>query len=404
MKKLWFVVLLGCTVSLWAEFPHRKFEFGFDASSGFANNCLGLKALLQKNQTIDFADLSRSLSQDFKFYGDMKGSVFFNLEIPDKFGIGIFTGIDVTAQTSLPQSLIDLIAEGKNLNKKYTDSFGLGGAFFVESGLRTSFTFKKLNKLKISLQPAYYIPLLYLTRPSAEYSLKRGPNGSIKATGRYEMAVYSAFPLEDFEGLEDLPGSYFSCLTNGSGGVDLGLSVEYPLLSNLTLGASFTHIPILPAELNNKATIRGGFSLNTDDILGQIKDDGLDIFSNFDVTDGTGSMTVRRPFKAGLNAVYRPFKIRLFALIPHIGFTMNSIYDVPLYLDAGLTAELNLGDVLVIDIGSHYEDLLWKQRLDVLLNLRAFEIDLGLSLQSQEFLKSFQFNGLAVSLGLRLGW
>jgi hypothetical protein len=75
-----------------------------------------------------------------------------------------------------------------------------------------------------------------------------------------------------------------------------------------------------------------------------------------------------------------------------------------MYVDFGGTAEVNLLDVFVVGLGTHYEDLAWRHSLGLAFNARAVELDLGISIQSQSFLKSFQAAGIRVDLGFKMGW
>jgi hypothetical protein len=73
-------------------------------------------------------------------------------------------------------------------------------------------------------------------------------------------------------------------------------------------------------------------------------------------------------------------------------------------VDFGLTGELNLADIFIFGVGTHYEDLVWKQRVNLVLNFRVIELGVGISTQSQQFLKSFQGVGLGVDVGFRMGF
>jgi hypothetical protein len=105
-----------------------------------------------------------------------------------------------------------------------------------------------------------------------------------------------------------------------------------------------------------------------------------------------------------MDAVYRPFNIRLLTIRPDFALVFNSVYDTPLFLDFGISGEMNLGDLLILSAGTHLEDLVWKERAGLILNLRVFEITAGITTQSQQFLRSFQGAGFAVDLGVRLGF
>jgi hypothetical protein len=82
----------------------------------------------------------------------------------------------------------------------------------------------------------------------------------------------------------------------------------------------------------------------------------------------------------------------------------NSIYDTPVYLDFGITGELNLWDIVTIDVGTRLEDLVWKERAGLSLNFRVIELLAGITSQSQQFVRSFQGAGFAVDIGVRVGY
>jgi hypothetical protein len=65
---------------------------------------------------------------------------------------------------------------------------------------------------------------------------------------------------------------------------------------------------------------------------------------------------------------------------------------------------LNLADIFTVTVGTRLEDLVWKERIAVALNLRIFELAVGITTQSQQFLRSFQGAGFAVEVGFRAGF
>jgi hypothetical protein len=194
-----------------------------------------------------------------------------------------------------------------------------------------------------------------------------------------ETAIYTPLPLAD-------PGDTNLGDMLRKGGMDLTLRGEYPLLRNLLIGSAITHIPILPGEL------RDTYSIHGDPAAG---------------VSGTGNaVLLRRPFNIGIDAVYRPFYKRLFTLKPEFALAFNPIYDTPVtfYADFALTGELNIRDLLILDLGTHYEVLTWKQRADLSLNFRVVEFTVGVTTQSPHFIETFQGAGFGIDLGIRLGF
>ncbi|GHV76725.1 hypothetical protein AGMMS49942_15460 [Spirochaetia bacterium] len=222
-----------------------------------------------------------------------------------------------------------------------------GSASFLEAGLWFS---TRIRRWTLTVRPSYFLPLVYVN----------------------ETEIYTPLPLAP-SGDTDL----LSMLRKG--GLDLSLRGEYPLFRNLLIGGTITHIPLLTAEL--KDTYSRGVS-------------------------GTGNKVLFRPFKLGVNAVYRPFYKWLFTLKPEVALVFNTIYDTPVsvYGDFALTGEFNLREVVILDLGTHYEDLTWKQRAALTLNFRALELTIGISTQSPQFIETFQGVGFGIDLGVRVGY
>jgi hypothetical protein len=222
-----------------------------------------------------------------------------------------------------------------------------GAAAFLEAGLWFS---TRIKRWTITVRPSYFLPLVYVN----------------------DTEIYTPLPLDD-PGDTDLMGMF------RKGGVDLTLRGEYPLRRNFLIGGAITQIPILPAELTDT------YSMGVSD---------------------TDTKVLYRPFKFGVDAVYRPFYRWLFTLKPELALAFNTIYDTPVavYADFALTGELNIRDLLIIDLGTHYEDLTWKQRADLTLNFRALEFTIGISTQSPQFIETFQGAGFGIDLGIRMGF
>ncbi len=103
-------------------------------------------------------------------------------------------------------------------------------------------------------------------------------------------------------------------------------------------------------------------------------------------------------------AAYRPFEGQVFAIIPSLGFSINRLYTQPAAVEGGLSFRWDIANIFIPSLGMHYNDRKWKNSLDFALNLRAFQLDFGVSFQSTDFVKSFLGAGLGVNFGLKLGW
>jgi hypothetical protein len=340
------------------------------------------------------------LGADFDF--------FINLNILDKMGFGIFSGLETLGQFSLSEDIQKFLL-GNELGKTYTGDIGTGGAVFMEAGANGYFYIKEF---RVSVRPAYFFPVAYM-KPNGHYKIytSNDGTGSASMNFEYDLALYTS--LASINNLDDLNLNNFD-ISSGRGGVDLAAAVEYPLLPGLTLGATVTHIPIFPAELTNYTSIKGGKELKSDDLLNELINGGDlgDLLKDKEITSSHGSLMIFRPFKFGVNAVYTPFKNSTFSfsVIPQIGYAYNEIYVEPHSFEAVVKARLGLLNMMrsnplfIFTVGTGYEDRLWKHGFDFTMNLRAFQWDVGIAVQSEDFVKSFQGAGIAVSTGIIFGW
>jgi hypothetical protein len=406
VKKLAALLFFCSALSLWAQDkPHRFVEAGFDARASFSNSYLRTGDVFQENITLDISQMAGELGNGLGVFFDTRGKFFLNFNLGALWSFGFFTGLDALGQFKIPQSMVELLTEGNDLDKTYSDKLGLGAAVFYEAGFRVS---AKIRRIKFTVRPAYFLPLAYMSNTRVNYAFALEDNGTLTMEGNYNVEMYTPFPREGITALKDgniaaLPETVGIADTLKKGGVDVVLRAEYPVYHNFVIGASLGHIPLAAARLTEKYSLSGGFKLfkTLDDVIN----------NNFDLPDiamndayGAGRKAVYRPFKVGFDAVYRPFNIRLVTLRPELALVFNSIYDSPVYLDCGITGELNLADIFVIALGSRFEDLVWKERIGLTLNLRLIELIAGITTQSQQFLRSFQGAGFGVDIGVRVGF
>jgi hypothetical protein len=72
--------------------------------------------------------------------------------------------------------------------------------------------------------------------------------------------------------------------------------------------------------------------------------------------------------------------------------------------NAGLEAQLNLKRIFSLALGTGYREKIWRHSFGLMLNLRVIQLDLGVSLQSQDFVGSFRVQGAGAVVGLRFGF
>ena len=342
-------------------------------------------------------------------------SVKFNHK--DEWGWGLdIAHLNVTGNVKMAENLL-------LLNRVDEEKFGAGGALFLEAvGIPVFF---HVNDFKIKLKPAVYAPLFY-TEPGITYryrEVSQNGNPGVRLDLEMDMKVYSPLDMRGLENgstdtmIQSLQDSYWSILRENLG-YDLGLGMEYPLYDWLNLGVDMTGIPFLfrGAKLSNYMRYSGSAYLDTsylsiDDIIanGGITDEMLDDIYDYQINDPETVFNGRtiqlfRPFSMIFYANYRPFDTPYLTLIPSLGFSVNKLYVRPGSAEGGLSARFDLANMLVTTLGINYNDRNWKNSLDFIFNFRFLELDLGFSMRSPNFAKSWKGAGLGVDFGLKLGF
>jgi hypothetical protein len=173
----------------------------------------------------------------------------------------------------------------------------------------------------------------------------------------------------------------------------------------LDLGMDFVNIPLVPSKMRDYMLMTG--SIGGDKPLNFFGDDGMDMedYASSDTEYGSdGNYSVRRPFKMLAWAAWRPFGIQLFSLLPTFGFSINPLYIEPFSLEAGLKARVDIMNIFIATAGVGYYDRLWRNSLDLALNFRVFEFNIGADLRSTDFDKSWKGGGFGVNAGVKFGF
>jgi hypothetical protein len=395
---------------------HRRvFEIVLpSAHAMLSTNFLTLKELFKKNIIIDINKIEDRVPK--RGFGGINTSVDisgveFNFNHPKKdwgFGLtpaGIKGGIDIR----LPRSFLGLLADGnQGKNGDVSGRFLLSGAVFYEFGVNTHFNVQVARKpMRLNLNPAFYVPMLYIPKSSIDFHLQT--NTQITGSVNGEFSVYTPVNYNRMDTFD--VGQMLS-----SGGVDISVSAEYPLFTRLDVGASISHIPFFPAELGYgmKGTVnKSGAMGNIGDLLDQHGGmseilPSIDDMYELSAYGPLDSLRIFRPVRFDFYTLYRPLKSDLLVIRPNIGVTLPTKSSIP-YFNGALEAQLHVGKFMPgyffnLSLSTGREEGFWRHRLGMQLNLRAFELDLGVGLRSQSYLASYRASGLELMIGLKFGW
>ncbi|GHV32033.1 hypothetical protein AGMMS4952_21730 [Spirochaetia bacterium] len=286
--------------------------------------------------------------------------------------------------------MLELISNGNLSDHDQSGEFTVSGAVFAEAGLKWHGTLLK-KKLRIGVAPAWYLPLMYIPKSTLSYKFETEKRLFVSVGGN--MSVYTPFSIStdpfSIGQLKDF------------GGFDVSLNGEYSLFSFLDVGSTLSRIPIVPSKLSNgtEITIAGNI-INTKNLFAGIGDIGS---PDTNTSDSIDTLWVVRPLRFDVYVLYRPLKTELLTIRPNIGFTAINPSEET-YFNGALEAQLNLRHIFLFSLSTGIEEGYWRHKMGLVLNLRAFELDIGAGLKSQHYLESYMASGVDVSVGMKFGW
>ncbi len=410
-KNLTLLAVLFLTVFSFADDTgryndaRRFFEIGIDAGVGASNSYFGLNDIFQDELVLDLDKIANELSnRGLSIGADVGASVYTDLNLK-YFSVKGFLSVEGLASSSIPKSLIELVAKGNELGRTYTGDLNIRGDCNLVSGLqfKTKIT-TPIGPFHIAVNPSYFVPIVHIDKPTAEYSILTKKNGSNEVVWKADVPVYTIVPADKLTSGETTLADDSDLLS--SGGFDISISADYPLFSYLSVGIYLQSIPVVPAKMHYRTHIISNGEFKMDPVLQDIDLENIDFEDMYSLTQDSQlvydeqKIQFNRPFKFGIDAAYKPLMTNLLILYPDLALV---IYN-GVYVNAGLEAQLNLSNIFLFNISSKYEDLTWKQRAGFILNVRVIELEIAAGMQSSSFLKSFSGSGLNMMIGFRMGF
>jgi hypothetical protein len=413
--------------------PNRNFETGIlNINLGASNNFMTTFEFFKEKVTIDIDKFSNGLNINTSFF---LSPVFFNYNKKDKWGYGLSTGLDVFG-------VVDLNGNMLAFHEANSANSDVGAGVFAEVNVHG---FVTVQKFKIKVKPAVYYPLLYALPKNFSYTYEnKEVDGKVDTYINMEldMRVFTPFPMDkdyDFKDILNIFGTIKDTITDISArpGLDISIGAEYPLSEALGLtekfsfldfdvGIDFINIPLYRSVMEDYIPIIANLGNGDEPIdifhgmlSGDSEEIDLEKYYNIIIGDPEkDKIKITRPFKMIISANWRPFgsplkadsneinKLKREWLIftPMLGFAINPIYYQPVSFEGGIKTRFSFVNFFIAALNIGYYDRLWKNSLDLAVNLRLFEIDIGASMQSADFLKSWSGGGFGASFGLKFGW
>jgi len=372
----------------------RKFEMGFGAGVNIANDFLSVNKIFQDTVILDLDDLSLGLRME----AGAEVPWHFNINFRT-WGVGLFAKLEATGALGLNGDMLSF----KQATNKKSD---FNSAVFMSIGVDSFFY---IQDFKVRFKPAVFYPILYVVPDRLSYTYNSTTEGTNLGID-YDIRVYTAFALGE-DGMAD------SFSLTASPGFDFSVGIEYPLsektglkntvpILDFDIGLDLVNIPIVGAKMNNYILINGVISGNGENLEDFL--DSFDMEQDTSFEDGS-SGGIERAFKMYVWANWYPLngitKSRdFFTVTPVLGFAINTLYIDPFSMEVGIRARLNMANLFFAGAGINYEDRIWRNSLMLGINSRAFELNIGADLRSQDFLSSWTANGFDLNIGMKFGW
>jgi hypothetical protein len=415
-KALFSVVFLACFSYLAAwEMPPRFFEIALDAEAGAANSYLSLGDFFNSARTLRL-NIDSLGSQEFGLNFIAGGNFALNVQTRGKHWVsaGLYTGFDTFGFFTIPEDAMAYLFHDGNLSS-LNGSLEVGGSIFADMGIKTSF---KAGKFRFIVNPAMYIPVVYMAKPDITYQITgvNPLNGFLHANA----VAYTAVPV-DRNTLESPPYTAYTTddiiddIFNAPRGFDLSVDVSYSFFPVLDAGGSISHIPLYPAYMQygakvDKTYIINPNNLNLPDFLDEDLDN-IDLDSLISPLPGIDDLeyfsdareAVFRPLRFSAYGFYKPFRKDWLAFKPWLGVSVFTVYDTACF-NFGLDAQFKIVNMLNFYYAFSHIEKVWQNRLNVGVNVRILELLAGAGIRSRDFVGAWNIKGAYVTLGLRIGF
>jgi len=376
------------------------FELGVSASPGFQNSYFTTHKLSTPTLVIDFNDIYDTIGEGGYKIGANVGAEAHNTVHVLGIGAGVYSNTNTIFKASIPQGLFQILSEGIEKDKTYSDSGEAMLRSFAEYGgyvgyRRSDYTF--------GMKVGKYVPIAYTSDGEGVYTYSSDSSGNITATAQMNAKLYSALDLEHTDELTEQ--AIMDAVFGPNGGVKVDFGVLYnPKKRNKPIwGASISNIPLAAAKPQYAWDFSATAEASVNNALETSVSEETSEF--FDVTDPVTDFTAIN----STDKVFLPFKIGGFYRydgLPIIDIVGHSemLFANPFYMNGGVTVEGAWFPLSWISMGLAYQDLAWRSNLGLRVNLRLLEISSQVSLSSPELKRMFSSNGVSFKLMFALGY
>ena len=374
----------------------RIFEIKVDADVTATNNAFGISEFFQEEAVIDLPKIYKELPKKGFVTGfSEETNIALSLNI---LGVkaGFETGLDGNVTLGLSKDLFKFLGQGNKINEPM--EFTSNSQVDLFAYFKTPVSFK-VQGISISATPSIFIPLVHAEMGKSGATITNTEEGTIKIDGLYSLLVESGIDAGIIE-TGEFPESPSSIL--GTSGFDLALGVKVPLFLGLQVTGD-VHLPVVPGKLVSKVETSGDFSCAIN-LMNPDENSPFNMNTG-DIEIGTHTGSINRPLTMMAGVEWKPL-LDMVKIDGSIGCGVRypfskRAYFYPQY-HAG--ASISLLRILGASVSTEYINEMFRHEAGMMFNVRALEIDTGVSLAGSDFKNSLRGKGFGAYITFCFGF
>jgi len=330
--------------------------------------------------TVDFNDIYTSLGGDplsFITKDNVEGHFVVNIF---DLGVGVVLNGDLKSDLTVPNDLIDLIANGNEINTTDEGTMSLNLDTSFKAGAYASYNF---DGMSIGLVYNLFLPIVYTEESNIGYEFSTDTDeGTTTAELNMNVDLYSPFDSDELESItfNSITDKF---LTDAGHAIDAG--VTFGEIKNPVVGIAVKNITVKPAKVSYKIPYQ----------------ETISIFG--------GDSSSSTPMEVeSVNETYAyPMSVTGFFRIPVIFLDIipyGEYYVDDQKIDWGVQAKTSLFNFIPLTVGiENYRDY-WSTFLGFGIDSRIIESRTELSLTAKDLEKIFDLNGFTFKSSFAIGF
>ncbi|POZ93327.1 hypothetical protein [Petrotoga halophila] len=330
--------------------------------------------------TINFDDLYTYLDGEplsFITKDNVEGHLVVNIF---DLGLGVVLNGDLKSDLTVPNDLIDLIANGNEIDTTNEGTMSLNLDTSFKAGAYASYNF---DGMSVGLVYNLFLPIVYTEESNIEYEFSTDTDeGTTTAELNMNVDLYSPFDSDELENIS-INSVTDKFLTDAGHSIDAG--VTFGEIKNPVVGIAVKNITVKPAKVSYKIPYQETISIFGED-------------SSSSTPMEVESVNETYAYPMSVTGFFR-IPVVLLDIIPYGEFYVDTQK-----IDWGVQAKTSLFNFIPLTVGiENYRDY-WSTFLGFGIDSRIIESRTELSLTAKNLEKIFDLNGFTFKSSFAIGF